>query len=205
MKITAVIKDSFQEYRGQHSLVLFSHGCNMRCSYCYNLDKIMDSKNIIGDAQKIVDEYITPIHDAVVFLGGEPTIWEDDLIDAASNVKKRGLKVKIYTNALRPDVIKRLNYLNLVDAYSVDLKTVNNDFSKVIGIDMKLETYLKLFEETIQDIINYKKEVEVRTTVYSNLYIFDVEKYMINNHPTINHIITQDFRKNLCKEVQWDI
>lgn len=197
MKIVSIIKDSFQEYEGQQSLVLFSLGCNMKCFYCYNYNDVTDKNNVIGNAKEVINKHITPMHDAVVFLGGEPTIWGSELIEAAKHAKERGFKVKIYTNGLRPDVVKKLNENNYVDAYAVDLKTLDDDLEEVLGIKITLSEYVDNFLETVESIRFFKKDLEIRTTNYKGLDIEKIKSFLFDNYPNIKHIINEDFRENI--------
>ena len=74
MQIVNFIKDSTIECSPFNwGLTLFSYGCNFKCKMCrgYNYEKVTDKANIIGEARAIIEENITPLHDCVVFLGGE--------------------------------------------------------------------------------------------------------------------------------------
>ena len=196
MLITQAIQDSFQEYRDQWSLVLFSFGCNFSCKYCYNLDFSRDRKNIIGEAKDLIKQYLHPGHEAVVFLGGEPTIWKDALIETTKQIKDMGLKVKIFTNGFLSEVIKKLNDQKLVDAYSVDLKTIK-EASYFLGVAMNDDEYLWKFRSTINHILDAGIFLEVRTTKWPGINIEEIKDYMKQNLPAIPHIIQDDFSKNL--------
>ena len=200
MLITNVIQDSFQEYQDQISLVLFSFGCNLNCKGCYNYEQVTNFDNVIGEANKIIDKHITPLHDAVVYLGGEPTIWKDDLISSAMYVKdKKGLKVKIFTNGFLPEIIKSLNKFKLVDAYSVDLKTIHN-VSEFVNVRMNDEEYLYKVNLSIQNIIDSKIPLEIRTTRLGNVNIEEVQEYVHHKYKFIQHIIQEDFIKNSIRK-----
>ncbi len=195
MEIVSYIKDSFQEYEGQHSLVLFSKGCNFRCSYCYNYEEVTKPEKV-EDAIEIMQKELNPLHDAVVFLGGEPTIWGNDLISAITFARLLGLKTKLYTNGSHPEVIRELIKREVLDAISIDLKTVEEDFTKVIRGNMLPFQYLNRFEESVF-AVKGKIPVEVRTTIYDGLNVDKVKEYMEYYFPEISHILTEDFRKNL--------
>lgn len=189
MLITSIIPDSFQEYEGEHSLVLFSQGCNLLCKECYNLSAITSGENI-GDAHTILKEKLTPLHTAVVFLGGEPTIHYD-LPQMARLVKSLGLKVKVYTNGLNPDVVKRLNEESLVDEYSVDFKTIDN--TELLGVNIDIATYIKNVTKTLDLIIDKNIPLEIRTTLWTNVNIDEIKIYLKNKYPNVKHIIQKKF------------
>lgn len=192
MQIVSVIRDSFQEYEGYQSLVLFSGGCNYRCYGCYNLKMILEG-NVVGEAVDIIEACLTPMHEAVVFLGGEPTIWGESLVSSARKATEKGMRVKLYTNGSNPSVVKDMADLGLLHAVSVDVKTVENcgDF---LGIDIDDETYLGSLIDTIDYIRNSGIELEIRTTNFPEK--IDVEKvvsFVRKNFPGVKHIIQRDF------------
>ena len=112
MQIVNFIKDSTVECSPFNwGLTLFSFGCNLHCKMCegYNYEKITNSENIIGEATEIIQQNITPLHDSVVFIGGEPTIWGDQLENALKLCHEKGLKTKIFSNGVNSEVIERIN------------------------------------------------------------------------------------------------
>jgi len=189
MLLTSIIQDSFQEYEGYHALVLFAQGCNLRCAECYNLKEIMNPSVIIGQAKDIIDQYLNPLHEAIVFLGGEPTI-HPDLPELAGYVKSLGLNRKIYTNGLKPDIIRRLNEESLIDAYSVDFKTI--DDSSFLG-DISLPDYLKKVTATIEDILDHGISLELRTTKWTGVNVEGIKEFLKENYPQVRHIIQDKF------------
>lgn len=193
MLIVDIIQDSFQEYQDNQSLVLFCKGCNFKCTDCYNLDTI-NNKQPIGEAKQVIDRFLTPMHDAVVFLGGEPTIWGYSLVEAARYVKSKNLKVKVYTNGFNPAIIKELIDNNLVDAFSVDFKCLK-DCKSVLGIELESEKYLNIVGKTILMIKEAKIPLKIRTTKFSSLnHVEDVVKYVSKNFPNSEHILQEEFK-----------
>ena len=196
MEVVSYIKDSFQEYEGLQALVLFSKGCNFKCSYCYNYEEVINPRRT-EPAIKVLQRELNPMHDAVVFLGGEPTIWGDGLIEACKFVKLKNLKTKVYTNASNPDVVKQLVEQNLLDSISVDLKTIGKDLTKCISKSLALEDYLLNFIDTVAYCKSSNIPVEVRTTIYGGLNVNEVKAFMVKYFPDVPHILTRDFRTNL--------
>lgn len=187
MQIVSIIKDSFQEYEGEHSLVLFSKGCNLNCYRCYNYDQV--NCESIGDAINIIDKNITPLHSAVVLLGGEPTIHYS-IDEVCEYIKNKELKVKLYTNGILPVVIERLVKSNLLDSISIDLKGVAN-IAKLTGSAVSDESYLGAVKKSItaaRDI-----NIEVRTTIFDISDKESVEQYMKTNFPDIRHIFQKEY------------
>ena len=184
MKLSSFIKDSFQEYEGKYSLILFSTGCNLDCLGCYN--KSSHNQDTY-DAMEILENYLNPMHEAVVFLGGEPTLWKD-LPDIMKYVKSKNLQIKLFTNALFPYMIESV--LPYVDSFSVDLKTLTGS-ENVLGVS--LPNYLKTVMESLDMIIDSGKELEVRTTKWKNVNTKEIIDFMRMKYPSVRHIVQEDF------------
>lgn len=200
MQIVSVVDDSFQEYEGYHSLVLFCKGCNLRCEGCHNFYQI-ESGRVMGIGLDVINRRLNPMHEAVVFLGGEPTVWGDSLIESARFVKERGLRTKLFTNGMKPDVVKKLNSLGLMDAYSIDYKCVSN-CSKILGVCMEDAAYTKTVEETLRLVIDAGKSLEIRTTAWFGADNVDgVRERVSRVFPEIKHIIQVDFRETVALAV----
>lgn len=195
MQIVNFISESFQEYEGEISLVLFCYNCNLACPKCYNYQEVTDKNMIIGNAIDIIESQLNPLHTAVVFLGGEPTTWHRKLFESVRYVKNKNLKVKIYSNGMIPEFIKYLCDEKLVDEFSIDYKAYTN-VKKVIGANYTDEEYRKNVEKSISYIQKAKIPFEIRTTHWDN--IDDWEKlidYIKNKFLNIRHIIQEDFFK----------
>ena len=190
LPIISIIKDSFQEFNGEHSLVLFSYGCNFSCPECYNLKQVTNRDNIIGDGVDIIKANITPLHTAVVFLGGEPTIHPRGLGKCIQYCKDNGLKVKVFSNGQNSDFFR--DYGHLIDAVSFDVKFIRNSLS-TIGCNVDFNLYITL----IGTSINYMRHVpiELRTTIWDSNkdQIEEIKEYCSNNFNGIPHILQQKF------------
>lgn len=205
MKIVNYIKESFQEcYPFDCSLVLFSQGCNLACDLCkgYNYETVINPENIIGDAISIIKENTNPMIDSVVFLGGEPTIWGEDLIKALKYCKNNGLKTKVFTNGMRPDIVKEICLQKLGDAWSVDYKGIPEHIAPFIG--EKAEDYKTNLYQTLECIIKSRLPLEIRTTFFDkNIQdkdeikskIYSIQKKMGTNYPYFEYIEQEDARK----------
>jgi pyruvate formate lyase activating enzyme len=196
VQIVSFIQEGFQEYEDHISVVLFCLGCNFKCIGCYNYEAVCNPDKVIGDAVSLIDELTTPLHDAVVFLGGEPTIWQDGLLRAARHAKSKGLLTKVYTNGYSPAVVRRLNEESLVDAYSVDLKSVSN-VGAVLGKPISSDEYLTAVNETLDSILMHGLDVEIRTTAWNEFPdVSEVTRYVRDRYYGVRHIVQKDFRTN---------
>jgi len=194
LEIISYIEDSFQEYEGRQSLVIFSRGCNLACQGCYNKKAVLGDK-IIGRAKDIIDTHLSPMHEAVVFLGGEPTIWGKRLIESLRYVKDKGLETKIYSNGLNDTLIKKINKLNLADAWSIDFKC-KYKCREILGKIIDDDLYVELVSQSLDDIVKHNIDVEVRTTLWDKVIPQrdEIEKY-IKERYGIRHIFQEDFLK----------
>lgn len=166
MKIVNFVQDSMNEAAPfDWGLTLFSYGCNLHCKMCegYNYEKVTNKENIIGNAEEMIENKITPVHDCVIFLGGEPTIWGDSLKRALKLCHSLGLKTKIFTNGMLPQMVQEINAEGLCDAWSVDFKGISN-MESMVG--MKSFEYSTNIDDTIKDIQSYGLPLEVRTTFF---------------------------------------
>ena len=77
MIISGIQKNSFVDFPGKLSAVVFTPGCNMNCFYCHNRMLISG-----GNSEELVDEdsFLDMLSDrkgflnGVVVSGGEPTL-----------------------------------------------------------------------------------------------------------------------------------
>ena len=107
--------------------VIFFQGCNLNCNYCHSAELIpLDSVDKKYISEQEVLSYISDhkkMLDGIVLLGGEPTIQEG-LLDFCIKVRELfpELSIKLDTNGLRPDVIKKLIENKVIDYVAMDIK-----------------------------------------------------------------------------------
>jgi pyruvate formate lyase activating enzyme len=132
VRIGGIQKNSFIDFPGKISCVVFASGCNFKCPYCHNPELIKNTANQHSEFEilKFLDERKQWL-DAVVVSGGEPTLQEN--IGAfCKKVKSMGYPVKLDTNGSRPEVIDDLIKQQLIDYIAMDIKTVPHQYSPVI-------------------------------------------------------------------------
>lgn len=121
------LKNSFIDFPGKISCVVFTYGCNLKCPYCHNADLIKYKP----DVSQEISEYSVlsfleqrkKLIDGVVITGGEPTL-QSELAYFAKKIKLLGYSVKIDTNGTRPDILANLIESDLVDYVAMDIKTL---------------------------------------------------------------------------------
>lgn len=182
MIISGFEKLTLLDFPGKVACILFTQGCNFKCSYCQNSDLLnCGGKSLISEEE--IFEYLEKrknVLDGVVVSGGEPTI-QKGLLRFITRIKEMGLLVKLDTNGSNPSILKKLIEEKLVDYVAMDIKNVFNKYSDVI----KIETNLDKIKESIELLKNSNVDHEFRTTIIKNFHnidnIFDICKYLGKN------------------------
>jgi pyruvate formate lyase activating enzyme len=163
MKIGGVQKISLIDYPGRISAIVFTQGCNFRCSYCHNPElvdpaqygPILSEEEVISFLEKRRGKL-----DAVTVTGGEPTL-QPDLDQFLQVIKGMGYLTKIDTNGSNPDVLERLIRGRLVDYLAMDVKGPLQKYERIANVKVKTAKIRK----SIELITASGVEHEFRTTV----------------------------------------
>ncbi len=138
-------------------------GCNLRCSYCYNPDIVF------GDARINEDEALAFLRrrqgllEGVVLSGGECTTYPN-IAPFCRQIKALQYKIKIDTNAMRPDILERLLDDHLIDYVALDYKAPEPKMGEICGGGSE-----KRFWESFDILRQSGIDFEVRTTYHSDL------------------------------------
>ena len=164
MLIGGFQKESLIDYPGKICAIIFTVGCNFRCSYCHNSELVIPEKikNIGLYSEEQIFNYLKKrigIIDALEITGGEPTL-QKDLDTFMKKVKSLGLLIKLDTNGTNPEVIKRLINEKLVDYIAMDVKAPLKRYDEITRVSVDI----KKIEESIRIIINSDLDYEFRTT-----------------------------------------
>lgn len=167
MKIAGIQANSFVDYEGNISTVVFTTDCNMNCWYCHNR-YFLNTEGVISDGEALAEiKKRAGFIDAVVVTGGEPTLMPDveQFID---EIKKMGLKVKLDTNGTNPQVLQRL--LNKVDYVAMDIKAPFEKYKLATCTDDDISALKKSVKLIMESDIPY----EFRTTYIPQLKKDDI-------------------------------
>jgi len=169
MRIGGLTKQSFIDWEGRITAVIFTKGCNFRCGYCHNPELvypklIQQSEDI---PEKDIFDYLSSRKtwlDGVVITGGEPTL-QNDLKDFIVKIRNMGYAIKLDTNGSLPIILEDLVKCNLIDYVAMDIKTILelNEYKKICGIKdpqllMKIEKSIGILKESVIDY-------QLRTTI----------------------------------------
>ncbi|MGI6444059.1 MAG: anaerobic ribonucleoside-triphosphate reductase activating protein [Candidatus Dojkabacteria bacterium] len=175
-KIGGLEKVSLLDYPGKVSSILFTYGCNLKCSFCHNPELVIYP---LGSDIEIKEEELfhylkgrKGLIDAVVITGGEPLIWKDIGL-LIERIREMGFLIKLDTNGFFPKELKQLLKKGLLDYIAMDVKWSKDDYTKFSGDKKAVEKV----EESIEIIMNSGIDYEFRTTFVKGIHwVEDGEK-----------------------------
>jgi len=170
-----MIIDGFQkltllDYPGFVACIIFTRGCNFKCSYCQNSLLISHEKKGEFSEEEIFD-YLKKrkgVLDGVVISGGEPLL-QSNLISFVQRVKELGLLVKIDTNGSNPKLLEQLIDNKLVDYVAMDIKNIFNKYALTIGVKTNVDN----IKHSIEILKQGKVDYEFRTTIVKELHTLE--------------------------------
>lgn len=196
MKIASYLKQSFIDWEGRLTAVIFTQGCNFRCGYCHNPSLVIPSlfgQTIdINEVYRFLKQRVGWL-DGVVITGGEPTI-QKGLKAFCMEVKQMGYDIKLDTNGTNPHLINELIKEKWVDYVAMDIKHIPEYemYQNVCG-KLSAQTFVDIMESVnilISNGINY----EFRTTIIPGIHKNgDIE--MLKNIFQEYHYKLQHFRE----------
>lgn len=152
MILAGLQKNSFIDFPGKISCVLFTSGCNFFCPYCHNADLARGEYPARFESTEIIDflKSRRGMLEGVAITGGEPTL-DTGIVDLCRAVKSLGYPVKLDTNGSRPEVLRQLLAQHLVDFIAMDIKAPLTDyrpFSRNPKIHERLSTSIRTIMES---------------------------------------------------------
>lgn len=151
------------DYPNIPAAILWFAGCNLRCSYCYNPDIVLGSAHIDEETALTFLTKRIGLLEGVVLSGGEATLYPN-LTHFCRAIKSLGYKIKLDTNAMRPDVINALLDESLLDYVALDYKAPSSEMVQICGGGSELR-----FWESFHLLQKHNIEFEVRTTFHPDL------------------------------------
>jgi pyruvate formate lyase activating enzyme len=116
-------KNSFIDFPGKISSVLFITGCNFICPYCHNAPLARGEYPVRFESTEVI-EFLKSrrnLLEGVAITGGEPTLGMG-IFNLCRSIKSLGYPVKLDTNGSRPEVLRQLLDQHLVDFIAMDIK-----------------------------------------------------------------------------------
>lgn len=176
MKVKGFQGTSLLDFPGRVASLIFFGGCNLTCPFCHNPTLVLDPEQYPDYPREVVlDELKSriPFIDGVVISGGEPTL-DPQCINLLRDIKALGLAIKLDTNGLKPDMLKRLMAEELVDYIALDLKTAPGRYGELHNAPVDLDVLPRFIRMVIEGSVDY----EFRTTCVPGFVGVDDVKLM---------------------------
>lgn len=167
MRLAGLQKLTMLDFPSKLACIVFTQGCNLRCSYCQNSSLI----KVKGDNELSEEEFFNFLEkrkkqlDGVVITGGEPTI-QKDLPEFIKKIKDLGYLVKLDTNGTNPEMIKKLISEKLVDYIAMDVKNILDEYEDVCKVKINIGSIKK----SIKIIKHGGIKHEFRMTIIKNIH-----------------------------------
>ncbi len=167
LKFAGLLENSFVDWDGKLSSVLFLPGCNFRCGFCHNPELVFPSKELeLRDEDFVLSRLdgISDWVDGVVVTGGEPTI-NQGLPSFIARLKEK-YPVKLDTNGTNPGMLKQLLDAHLLDYVAMDVKSSLEAYPKAVRAEVDVSKIKESISVLKASSVNY----ELRTTVIPGIH-----------------------------------
>ena len=184
LHIGGVTPFSTIDYPDNLSAIFFFQGCVFRCPYCHNSEfqEIKEPSYPLKEFKDFIKER-KGFLDAIVFSGGEPLLFPNELELLCKLSKESGFKTGLHTAGHSPERLKKLLDKGLIDWVGIDLKADMESYPFACGIEKNF------FDETVKSIQILKQsgvDFEVRTTVFKEIADVDLLKKVLETYNKLN-------------------
>jgi pyruvate formate lyase activating enzyme len=191
MLISGFEKNTLLDYPGKVASIVFTYGCNLRCSYCHNPELVIEkcNKDFLIPEEIILD-YLKQregLIDALVITGGEPTL-QKDLVPFIKKVKDLGVLVKLDTNGVKKDIVEYIIKKDIVDYWAMDVKYPSEYYDEY-------DINSKDIRASIEAIMKSGKQYEFRTTYVKGIHSIEDAKSIGELISGAKNYYIQNFRK----------
>ena len=141
MRIGGLQKFSFIDYPGKTAAIIFTQGCNFKCSYCHNPQLVYPSLFQVSIPEEEIFAFLESRKtqlDGVVITGGEPTL-QSDLTEFITKVKDMGFLIKLDTNGSNPKVLEQIIKQKLINFIAMDIKAPFDKYNSVCCVPVNIE------------------------------------------------------------------
>jgi len=164
MHIAGFKESSLNEWEGYVCSIIWTAGCNWRCSYCHGPHLILEPETIDKIKEETIFDFIKSKKgwiDGLCISGGEPTL-QPDLVDFIRKVKNElNISVKLETNGSNSKVIEELLENNLLECLCLDFKSLPKNILDINGQTSGIYEVINSYNMAFRSEI----EVEFHTTL----------------------------------------
>ena len=171
LKICGLMKTTLLDFPGHVACTVFMGGCNFRCPFCHNAELLEMDIPAEYTQQEIFDflKKRGATLEGVAITGGEPTL-QKGLPDFIKKVREDcGLKVKLDTNGINPQMVRRLIDEGLLDYVAMDIKAAPENYAAVCGVKESALHFDKI-TETKDLLLEGRVPYEFRTTTVGGIH-----------------------------------
>jgi pyruvate formate lyase activating enzyme len=160
------------------SAALFLAGCDFSCPNCDEPDCLLQKQEYLRDLKDIKLELSNHLGSikGLLFSGGEPCLQRAAMMGLSSWAREKNLKVGIETNGSKPDCLRSLITMKLLDFVALDLKAPFSEesfehatrsktfFKPTAAVMSDIRDTLKLLKQNEDSL-----DIEVRLTITPTL------------------------------------
>jgi pyruvate formate lyase activating enzyme len=160
VSIGGYIPTGFLDYPGATAAVVFMKGCPFRCPFCHNPEMVLPEA---GGESFDPDEILGDLERRKNFLDG---VCQEGLIPFLGKIRSLGLRVKIDTNGVRPDVLEEVLARGLADYAAMDIKAPREKYGPASGWNGDFS----LVKKSISLLLGSNIPFEFRTTLVPGIH-----------------------------------
>ncbi|MDR0890509.1 MAG: anaerobic ribonucleoside-triphosphate reductase activating protein [Oscillospiraceae bacterium] len=165
MEIGGLQKLTLLDYPGHLACIVFTAGCNLRCPFCHNAG-LLTARGEPPDALFAFLDQRRKMLEGVVITGGEPLLQPDLPQFLQTLREKYALKIKLDTNASKPQALRELLERKLLDYVAMDVKNSREKYAQTAGVPIDLNAV----DESIDLLLHGAIPYEFRTTIVHELH-----------------------------------
>ena len=156
------------DYPGRVACTVFFGGCDMRCPFCHNAELLDGTAPAVMDDEELLAflKKRKGLLDGVAITGGEPLL-QKDVPEIAARIRELGYPVKLDTNGMHPDRLRKMIDAGLIQYIAMDIKNSPERYAETAGLK---EIDLAPIQESISLLMQGKTDYEFRTTVVAELH-----------------------------------
>ena len=158
-------KPLYHFYPGWNIFSVGSIGCNLHCKFCQNWEISQTTPDEFDYLRSYTPEELVSIalghsnNAGIAYTYNEPTVWFEFMFDIARLAKEKNLKNVMVSNGfINPEPLEKS--FEVMDAYSIDLKSFNNNFYKKLT-----SSSLEPIKENLKRIKKRGKHLEITNLV----------------------------------------